>query len=159
MIRARSFILVVLAAMATLRTIGAASLSELLAEAARNNPDIAASMRAWRAAAQVPSQVATLPDPQVTVQHVAVGSPRPFAGYSNSDFAYIGVGVSQDLPWPGKLRLRAETADRDSAVTRQKFEATKRDVFRQIAATYFQLGYIQKTLSVLERNQELLDQI
>jgi hypothetical protein len=65
MIRTRSFVLVVLAATAALRPVGAASLSELLAEAARNNPDIAASMRAWRAAAQVPTQVSTLPDPQV----------------------------------------------------------------------------------------------
>ncbi len=114
----------------------AASLGELLDEASHRNPDIAAALNAWQASAQVVTQVSTRPDPQVTVQHVAVGSPRPFAGYSNSDFAYLGFGVSQDLPWPGKLRLRAEAADRDSAVTRQKFEATRRDVFRQIAVTY-----------------------
>src|SRR5712671_4318175 len=123
MIRAQSFVLVVLAATAALRPVGAASLSELLAEAARNNPDIAASMRAWRAAAQVPTQVSTLPDPQVTVQHVAVGSPRPFAGYSNSEFAYIGFGISQDLPYPGKLSLKAKAAKRDATVRRNKFEA------------------------------------
>ena len=47
MIWARRFVLIVLAATATLRTAGAASLSELLEEAARNNPDIAtASLRA-----------------------------------------------------------------------------------------------------------------
>jgi len=137
----------------------AASLQQLLDEALHRNPDIAAALSAWQASAQVATQVATLPDPQLTLQHVAVGSPRPFAGYSNSDFAYLGFGVSQDLPWPGKLRLRAEAADRDSAVTRQKYEATRRDIFRQIAATYFQLGYVQKTLGILERNQRLLDQI
>jgi outer membrane protein TolC len=134
-------------------------LQELLEEASHSNPDIGAALNAWQASAQVTSQVSTLPDPQVTVQHVAVGSPRPFAGYSNSDFAYIGFGVSQDLPWPGKLRLRAEAADRDSAVARDKFEAARRAIYRQIAAAYFQLGYIQKTLSVLEQNQALLDQI
>src|ERR1035438_3758906 len=99
MIRGRRYVLVFLAAMATLQTAGAASLSELLNEAARNNPDIAASLRAWRAAAQVPSQVSTLPDPQVTVQHVAVGSLLPFAGYSNSEFAYHGkrAGASYQI--------------------------------------------------------------
>jgi cobalt-zinc-cadmium efflux system outer membrane protein len=134
-------------------------LSELLAEAARNNPDIAASMRAWRAAAQVPTQVSTLPDRQVAVQHVAVGSPRPFAGYSNSEFAYIGFGISQDIPYPGKLSLKAEAAQRDAAVTREKFEAAKRNVFEQVKANYFQIAYLQKTLGVLERDQTLLDQI
>src|SRR5580658_4125169 len=131
MIRARGFILVMLAATAALRTAGAASLSELLDEAARNNPDIAASLRAWRAAAQVPSQVSTLPDPLVSVQHLSVGSPRPFAGYSNSEFAYIGIGITQDIPYPGKLSLKAEAAERDAAVTREKFEAAKRNVFEQ----------------------------
>src|SRR6202021_1124713 len=96
---------------------------------------------------------------QVTVQHVAVGSPRPFAGYSNSEFAYIGFGISQDIPYPGKLSLKAEAAQRDAAVTREKFEAAKRNVFQQVKASYFQLAYIQKTLSVLERDQTVLDQI
>src|SRR6185437_9681907 len=78
---------------------------------------------------------------------------------SNSDFAYIGFGVSQDIPWPGKLRLRAEAADRDAVASKQKFASTRREVFQQIAAAYFQLGYLQKTLAVLERDQSLLDQI
>src|SRR5665213_458858 len=159
MIRARTFSLVVFAAMATLRTARAESLSELLDEAAHNNPDIAASMRAWRAAAQVPTQVSTLPDPQVTVQQFAVGSTIPFAGYSNSSFAYIGFGISQDIPYPGKLSLKAEAAQRDVAAAREKFEAAKRKVFAQVKTGYFQLAYIQKTLGVLERDQTLLDQI
>src|ERR1700674_6117177 len=81
-------------------------LSALLDEATRNNPDILAARGGWQAATQVPSQVSTPPDPQVTVQHFSVGSPRPFAGYSNSEFAYVGFGISQDLPYPGKLKLK-----------------------------------------------------
>src|SRR5712692_10310780 len=90
--------------------VAAAPLSELLDEAGRNNPDIIAALRGWQAAAQIPSQVSTRPDPQVTVQHFSVGSPRPFAGYSNSEFAYIGFAISQDLPYPGKLKLKGEAA-------------------------------------------------
>src|SRR6202008_3278559 len=130
MMRARRFVLVVLVATAAVGPVGAASLPELLDEAARNNPDIASSLRAWRAAAQVPSQVSTLPDPQVTVQHVSVGSPRPFAGYSNSDFAYIGFGISQDLPFPGKLKLKGEAAGRDAAIARDKLESVTRSVLQ-----------------------------
>ena len=100
-----------------------------------------------------------MPDPQVSVQHVAVGSPRPFAGYTNSDFAYLGFGISQDLPYPGKLSLRAEAAARDAALSKEKYEAAKRDVFAQIKANYFQLAYIQKSLGTLERNQTILAQI
>ena len=134
-------------------------ISSLLTEAARSNPAILAARGAWQAAAHVPSQVSTMPDPQVTVQHVSVGSPRPFAGYSNSDFAYIGLGVSQDLPYPGKLKLKGEAAQRDVAITRQKLESVTRSVLQQVKDTYFQLAYIQETLGVLDRNGKLLEQI
>src|SRR6202795_3595231 len=94
-------------------------LSELLAEAEKNNPQIEAARQGWQAAKQVPTQVSTLPDPQFNLQHVSVGSPRPFAGYTNSDFAYIGLGVLQDIPYPGKLRLKGEIAKRDADVSQK----------------------------------------
>jgi outer membrane protein TolC len=134
-------------------------LASLLNEAARNNPDILAARRGWQAATQVPSQASTLPDPQVTVQSFSVGSPRPFAGYSNSGFAYIGLGVSQDFPYPGKLKLKGEAAQQDAAICRDKLDAVQRSVLQQVKEAYFQTAYIQQTLEVLDRNGKLLDQI
>jgi len=134
-------------------------LSALLDEATRNNPDILAARRGWQAATQVPSQVSTPPDPQVTIQHVSVGSPRPFAGFSNSDFAYIGFGISQDLPYPGKLKLKGEAAQQDAAVGRERLEAVRRSVLQQVKDAYFQIAYVQQTLEVLDRNGKLLEQI
>jgi len=135
------------------------ALANLLNEAARSNPDILAALRGWQAATQVPSQVSTMPDPQVTVQSFSVGSPRPFAGYSNSNFAYIGLGISQDLPYPGKLKLKGEAAQQDAAISRDKLEAVRRAVLQQVKEAYFQTAYVQQTLEVLERNGKLLDQI
>jgi outer membrane protein TolC len=90
------------------------SLRELVQEAEHKNPQIAASFHAWQAARNVPKQVSALPETQVSVQQFSVGSPRPFAGYSNSDFAYIGVGASQDIPYPAKRRLRASVAEHEA---------------------------------------------
>ena len=134
-------------------------LSALLDEATRSNPDIQATRLGWQAATQVPSQVSTLPDPQVTLQHFSVGSPRPFAGYSNSDFAYIGFGISQDLPYPGKLKLKGEAAQQDAAISRNKLEAVRRSVVQQVKEAYYQIAYVQQTLEVLDRNDKLLEQV
>src|SRR3974377_458147 len=82
-----------------------AKLADLLSEAERNNPQIQAARQEWQSMQQMPTQVSTLPDPQVALQQVNVGSPRPFAGFTNSDFAYIGFGVSQDFPSPRQLSL------------------------------------------------------
>jgi cobalt-zinc-cadmium efflux system outer membrane protein len=133
-------------------------LAEVLQEAEQNNPQIQAARQGWKAAQQVPSQVSTLPDPQFQLQQVNVGSPRPFAGYTNSDFAYFGLGVSQDLPYPGKLRLRGEIAKRDAEVSQQQFESVRRSVLAEVKATYFQLAYLSKTLGILESDGELLEQ-
>ena len=137
----------------------ATPLTKLVEEAERNNPQILAARHAWKAATEVPSQVSTLPDPEFTVQHLSVGSPRPFAGYTNSEFAYIGVGVSQDFPYPGKLRLRGEIAERDAASARERVEVVRRSVVEQLKTTYFRLAYIQQTLAILERDDKLLEQV
>jgi outer membrane protein, heavy metal efflux system len=92
------------------------------------------------------------------LQQVNVGSPRPFAGYTNSDFAYIGLGVSQDLPYPGKLRLKGEIAKRDADVSEQQLESVRRSVLAATKAAYFQLAFLSKTLGILKGDGELLEQ-
>jgi outer membrane protein TolC len=136
-----------------------APLANLLQEAEKNNPQIEAARQGWQAAKQVPTQVSTLPDPQFTLQHLSVGSPRPFAGYTNSDFAYIGLGGTQDIPYPGKLKLRGEIAKREADVSQQQVESVRRAVLAEVKASYFQLAYLSKTLAILESDGELLKQI
>src|SRR5947199_4010521 len=134
-------------------------LANVIKEAERNNPEILAARHAWRAATQMPSQVSTLPDPQFTVQQFAVGSPRPFAGFTNSDFAYVSLGVSQDLPYPGKLRLRGEIAQHDAAAERERFGGVRRSVVEQLKTAYFKLAYEHQELQILDRDGKLLDQV
>src|SRR6266436_4278334 len=134
-------------------------LAELLREAEQNSPQIQAARQSWQAAKQVPTQVSTLPDPQFTLQHFSVGSPRPFAGYTNSDFAYIGLGVSQDIPYPGKLRLKGEIAKREADVSQKQIESVRRAVLAELKGIYFQLAYLSKTLTILEQDGELLKQV
>ncbi len=137
----------------------ATSLRELIQEAERENPKIAASFHGWQAARNVPKQVSALPETQLSVQQFSVGSPRPFAGYSNSDFAYIGFGASQDLPYPGKRQLRANVAEHDADSIEAQTDSVRRTVVGNLKMVYFRLAYIQQTLGVLERSDALLNQV
>jgi outer membrane protein, heavy metal efflux system len=134
-------------------------LSQLLAEAETNNPQVSAANHGARAARQVAPQVTTLPDPKFTYQQLSVGSPKPFAGYTNSDFAYIGVGASQELPYPGKLRSRGEVAERDADTKQAEVEVTKTSLANSVKADYLQLAYLQQTLGILRQNESVLDQL
>jgi len=134
-------------------------LSQLLAEAEANNPQISASDHGARAARQMAPQVTTLPDPKFTYQQLNVGSPKPFAGYTNSDFAYIGVGASQELPYPGKLSARGAVAERDADTKQAEVEAMKTSIADSVKADYLQLAYLQQTLGILRQNESVLDQL
>jgi outer membrane protein TolC len=134
-------------------------LSQLLAEAEVNNPQISAANYGVRAARQMAPQVTILPDPKFTYQQLSVGSPKPFAGYTNSDFAYIGVGASQELPYPGKLRARGAVAERDADTKQAEVEVTKTNIADAVKADYLQLAYLQQTLGILRQNESVLDQL
>ena len=135
------------------------SLQELVREAEQNNPEISAAQRGYEAATHVARQVSALPDTQLTVQQFAVGSPRPFAGYTNSEFAYIGIGASQEIPFPGKRRLRGQVANREADARQIQVESVRRAIIAKLKATYFRLAYFQQTLSVLERNDKVLQDV
>jgi outer membrane protein TolC len=134
-------------------------LPELLTEASRNNSQITAADDAWQAARQVSRQVSTLPDPTLTYQNFSVGSPKPFAGYTNNNFAYIGIGASQELPYPGKLRLRGEVAKRQADVMNVEVSATKASIADAVKVDYIHLAYLQETLGILRENERVLDQL
>jgi cobalt-zinc-cadmium efflux system outer membrane protein len=134
-------------------------LRELVQELDRSNPEIAASLHAWQAATNIPQQASALPGAEITVQQFSVGSPRPFAGYSNSDFAYVGIGASQDLPYPGKRRLRSQVAEREADSIHAQSDGVRSQVIETLKLVYFQLAYLQQTLPTLARNDQILSQI
>ena len=134
-------------------------LSELLTEASQNNSQIIAADYAWQAAKQVPRQVSTLPDPTFTYQGFSVGSPKPFAGYTTSNFAYIGIGASQELPYPGKLHLRGEVAKRQADVMDMELGATTASVADAVKVDYIHLAYLEEALGILRDNERVLDQL
>jgi outer membrane protein, heavy metal efflux system len=135
------------------------ALKQLVEQVSSQNPDVLVAAQRWEATRFASKQASALPETELMVQHVSVGSPRPFAGYSNSDFAYIGFGASQDFPYPGKRALRGLVAERDSDVVRRQVEVTRQDAIQRLKGSYFQLAYLQQSLALLEENDRGLRDI
>src|SRR5215831_17877998 len=138
---------------------GTTSLASLIEEAKNKNPQILAAGYAYKAARNGPKRASALPDTQLMFQQLAVGSPRPFAGYTNSDFAYIGIGASQELPYPGKRKLRSEVAVREADSLQEQTESRSRDVVAQVKAVYFRLSYVQGAIQVLQHHNQVLGEM
>lgn len=131
-------------------------LATLISEAQSSNSQISAADHAWKASTHAAQQVTTLPDPQFTVQSFSVGSPKPFAGFSNSDFAYIGFGASQELPYAGKLRLKGEVANREADIQKTQADLLRWSITDQVKVLYLRLAYLDATLSILGRSDAVL---
>jgi outer membrane protein, heavy metal efflux system len=134
-------------------------LRALVDEALAHSPVVLAARSHWQAQTKAPIQAATLPDPQVSLQHFTVGSPQPFSGYESSDFYYTGFGASQDIPGPGKLHLQKSEAEKDAEYARHRYEAAGRAVEEKVKQLYYELFYHAKALAILDRNQDELKQI
>ena len=141
------------------RAPGATSLATLVEEARVKNPRILAAIHAYKAAGHAPEQARALPDTQLMIQHLSVGSPRPFAGYTNSDFAYVGIGASQEFPYPGKRKLRAEIAAREGDSLKAQSESVERQITASLKIAYFRLAYVQEAIAVLQHHDSVLSQM
>ena len=85
-------------------------MDELVQELLKNSPALRSAQYRVDGAMKRPSQVSTLPEPKLSVSNFGVG--YPLSVLKNSEFAYVGFGVSQEIPYPGKLALAAEEARR-----------------------------------------------
>src|SRR3546814_2348645 len=85
------------------------SLPEALRIAVDGNPGLAEMRERALAAAQVPSQAGTLPDPKLNFN--ALNLPVDTFSRSQEAMTQMQFGVSQSFPFPGTLRLRREAAN------------------------------------------------
>jgi len=135
------------------------TLDALVQEALAQSPAIISARKHWQALTKVPIQVSTLPDPTVGLQQLTVGSPQPFSGYETSDFYSTGFGVSQDIPGPGNLGLRAREAEQEAETAHAAYLEQQRQVAEQVCETYFNLFYLRKMPDSLHKTQSDVDRV
>lgn len=131
------------------------TLDQLVAEALEKNPEILAARRRFDAATKRPSQVSTLPEPKFSFTNFGVG--HPGSALNRSEFAYVGVGVSQEFPFPGKLSLMRAMARKEAEGERQRVLDAELRVISRLKQAYYDLFYSRKAIEILEKNRDLLD--
>ena len=133
------------------------ALADLVSEALEKNPEIAAAQRRYEAARQRPAQERSLPDPMISAGYNSSGRPWPGAGLGSEPTANIGFMVSQEVPYPGKLGLRASMAAREADAELQQVEAARLSVAARVRQAYYRLAYTYAAGDVLQRNRDLLE--
>ena len=151
------FIAMVVATTASGQPLGRLALADVVADALKANPEIAAAEHRYAAARLRPVQERSLPDPMVSAGYNASGKPFPGAGLGTEPIANIGFMVSQELPYPGKRQLRGAIAAREADAVSQDIDAARLTIASRVKQAYYRLAYTYLAGDVLTRNRALLE--
>ena len=133
--------------------------ASLMEEALRNNREILAAQKKVEALRQRPARESSLPEPTLSLGWTSNGQPWPGAGLGVDATSNIGVMVSQEVPAPGKRKLRGEIAGEEAAAAFQEYLATRLSVVSRLKQAYHELHHAAVAIGFVDRYQELLDNI
>ena len=128
------------------------TLSDYVELAFQRNPAIQAQSSRWQADLERVPQVRALPDPQLT-----------YGGFIQEVETRVGpqrhrFGISQRIPWPGKLTSASEMAMEESEATRARTEAVRRRVAYDVVTAYAAYYYLARERAVTREMLTLLRQ-
>jgi len=124
-----------------------------VAEAMAQNPVIAAGQERIHAAAARVNSSGARPDPilSLSLRNFPVAEP----GFE--DFMTMkSIGLSQSLPYPGKLSLAQDAARGEARAATAALEELRLDIVREVRQTYYDLVFIDQALGVVARHAGVL---
>ena len=131
-------------------------LASLIEEALLRNPDISAAREALAAAEARPVQARSLPNPMASVVYTNDGVSPSLGSRDMTTLAFMG---SQDLPFPGKLRLRGEIRTVEAGQFGQQVERTKLSITAAVKRAYYALLLARDRLELIRELEEIWKQI
>ncbi|WP_404361181.1 TolC family protein [Methylotuvimicrobium sp. KM1] len=133
------------------------TLEAALATALQNNPNLARIKAAAEALAAVPSQAGALPDPVIGFN--VMNLPVDHFDTRKEPMAQIGFGISQAIPFPGKLALREQAATYEAQAAAYNEDEWRLSLLSDVKTVWWQLFYLDRLLEITDNNRILLQQL
>lgn len=132
-------------------------LDDVVREALEKNPEAQSALHTVNGLKRRVPQAKSLPDPVVGVGWA--GNIAPFSTMSGDASSYRGVTVSEQFPYPGKLKLQGAIASKEADAAQADYEAVRRRVTAEVKAAYYDYFYFDKAIQTTTRNKELLEKL
>ena len=137
-------------------TAAAAKLDDLVTEALRANPEIAAAQRERDAAQARIAPAGALDDPMLEAG--IVNLPVPSLSLDDEDMTMKMLGLFQRLPYPGKRELRRNVAEKGAQSSEYALSETTNRVVRDVKAAYYDLSFVIDATRLVQKNKLILEQ-
>ena len=132
-------------------------LDDVIREALEKSPEAQSALHTINALRLRVPQATALPDPMVSAGWA--GNPAPFSVMKGDNSSYRGVTVSEQFPYPGKLKLRGEIAGKEADAAQADYEAVRRRITVEVKSAFYEYFYLDRALQATERNKELLEKL
>ena len=140
----------------TLTLEAAPTLSDLIKEALRANPEIVAARKAVEAAQARIIPARSLDDPELNLESWAIPIDQP----TNLNQANMHmVNLRQRFLFPGKLRLRGEVASQEEAMAGARYQAKEREVIAAVKKGYYELFMADRNIQITTEQLELHERV
>jgi cobalt-zinc-cadmium efflux system outer membrane protein len=133
------------------------TLDQAIELALTGNPGLAEIKARAEAMAAVPSQEGTLPDP--TLRFGALYLPTSSFNLHQDDFTMMEVGVSQEIPFPGKLALREKIAEQEALAAADSVDEARLRLVREVKQSWWRLFYYDRALNLLDESEHFFQQL
>ncbi|MDX8409641.1 MAG: TolC family protein [Mariprofundales bacterium] len=130
------------------------SLMQAEALALKHNPALAASERRALAQAATPPQAGALPDPSLSLK--AINLPVDSFSTTQENMTQIQFGLTQAIPFPGKLALKEQAAEQMAQVALHNSKEFRLKLLSHVRVRWWNLVYLDHALSIVRSNQKLL---
>jgi outer membrane protein TolC len=130
---------------------GIGYLDSLINEALINNPEIQASYESWKAARYKAKRVSGLPDPMARYTYFGESVETKVGPQEHK------YGISQKIPFPGKLHLKKKAESKRADMLKEKHDATKREVIKSIKFVYYDIFWVDKAIDITRGEKNILE--
>jgi len=131
----------------------ALTLDSLIEEALDKNPRIRAAYSRWRAAEHKAGYSSGLPDP---VAHYGYFGKNVETRVGPQEHKY---GLTQKVPFPGKLSLKGKTQRKRAEMLKQKYEAVRREIIKEVKFVYYDLFWIDRAIRITEEEKAIMESL
>ena len=133
------------------------TLDDIIREGLQKNPSVQAAFHQVEAQRRRVPQVRTLPDPVVSTGWN--GNIAPFTVQNGDPSSSRFVSVSQQLLYPGKLKLRGDVVSKEVEAANWDYEAVRRRVVLDLKMAYYDYFFQDKAIQTTQRNKDLLQKL
>lgn len=133
------------------------ALRQALELAQAGNPGLAEIKSRAEALASVPPQEGALPDP--TLNFDTLNLPTNSFSLHKEDMTMMDIGVSQTIPFPGKLALKQQIAEQEALAASDSLAVARLRLGRDVKQAWWRIYYYDRAIGIINESATLFEEL